>query len=519
MKKKLSLLLALLMVFSIFAVTACSDEPELQEAVTLPAEIDPAETPDETDETDEPEDPAPVGGIGTPENPVVVTVLFRDPIEEEEATIRAIEEGMARQGNFVRLEFPEPPAGNYNEVVPIAFRTGQISPDVLWFQAGHLPLGQEGLFEDLMPYINNSTYVRALLEPFNWERLSSFPYTLFLAHVRVQVPVVRTDWLDQLSTGSTLLANPTVDNWLAFMTEIVDSGLAQYATTIDGNLQRLDTIFAQAFGVSSSFMRDDDGNWISFMISDQERDKLELYARLYAEGLLDPEYITNDWQAMEQKFYSGEVGIIAGGAGPVTQIYNDRMVELHGPASALTVLPPAIGVGQGLRSLDVTMEDRGFVINRRSPQEVKDAAFAVFEFMASPEGRMIDLLGVEGIMYNIVDGEIEIVNRRMEPVFWTTTNGFDPGMPFMAGHDPFSYDSAFMASVRLTQRYFMADTYNVILPVELSPIWDSLVSAYREFVADVIRGLRPISDFEALRAQWDSLGWPEVQAWLNDNLG
>ena len=456
---------------------------------------------------------APADGIGSPDAPVPITILLRDPIAEEYAMSRAIEEGMARQGNFVTIEFLEPPAGNYNEVVPIALRTGTIDADIIWFQAGHLPLGQEGLFEDLTPYIANSYYVRSLLQPFNKQRLETFPYMLFLAPIRIQVPVIRTDWLNQLDAGSAILADPTVDNWLALMRELVSSGLADYAITIDGNMQRMDTIFNHAFGVTGSFMRDSDGNWISSMISDAERDKLAFYAQLFAEGLLDPEFITNDWQVMEQRFYSGEVGIIAGGAGPVTQIYNDRMVELHGPEAALTVLPPARGVGHALRSLDVTMEDRGLVINRDSPQHVKDAAFAMFEFMASPEGRMLDLVGIEGMNYEVVNGTIEITNIRMHPVFWHTIYNFDPG-PF---RDGFPFEGAFMDSLQLTQDFFYPDT-NIILPPELMPIWDSLLSSYREFVVDVIRGLRPADDMDALREQWNAFGWPDVQAWLNENL-
>ena len=509
MKRKI---IALPLALMILVLSACAGMGGAPQQEPAPAPTPQQQAPAAADPAAPAE--AATDGIGSPDAPVHVTVLFRDPVDEEAAIIRAIEEGMARQGNFVTIEFLEPPAGNYNEVVPIAFRTGTINPDILWFQAGHLPLGQEGLFEDLTPYIANSYHVRTMLEPHSIARLESFPYMLFLAPIRIQVPVIRTDWLNQLESGSALLADPTVDNWLELMRELVSSGLADYAITIDGNMQRLDSIFNHAFGVTGSFMRDSDGNWISSMISDAERDKLAFFAQLYAEGLLDPEFITNDWQVMEQRFYGGEVGIIAGGAGAVTQIYNDRMVELHGPEASLTLLPPARGVGHALRSLDVTMEDRGFVINRDSPQYVKDAAFAIFEFMASPEGRILDLVGIEGMNYEVVDNMIDITNIRMHPVFWHTINNLEAHMPFRDGNP---FEGAFMESIRLTQDYFHPDT-NIILPAEFMPIWDSLLSSYREFVVDVIRGLRSADDMDALREQWNAFGWPDVQAWLNENL-
>ena len=46
---------------------------------------------------------------------------------------------------------------------------------------------------------------------------------------------------------------------------------------------------------------------------------------------------------------------------------------------------------------DVTKEQRGFAINSQS--EVKEAAFAVLEFMAGPEGRKLDKLGIKDIHY------------------------------------------------------------------------------------------------------------------------
>ena len=45
-----------------------------------------------------------------------------------------IEKGMAAQGNYVDITILEAPAGTYVEVVPLAFRTGEINPDIIFFQ-------------------------------------------------------------------------------------------------------------------------------------------------------------------------------------------------------------------------------------------------------------------------------------------------------------------------------------------------------------------------------------------------
>ena len=79
-------------------------------------------------------------------------------------------------------------------------------------------------------------------------------------------------------------------------------------------------------------------------------------------------------------------------------------------------------------STSVAKETRGFTINADSHQEVKDAAFAILDFMASPDGRIIDKLGVEGIHYNLVDGKVELTERSHDwwAKFWETYSGLEP---------------------------------------------------------------------------------------------
>ena len=93
--------------------------------------------------------------------------------------------------------------------------------------------------------------------------------------------------------------------------EMKDKGLVEYAITADGSTDRIDSIFDHAFGVTGTCV-EEDGQWIFSQASQAEKDKLEFYAKLYAEGLLDPNFLTNTWDVMEQEFYDGDAGIIAG---------------------------------------------------------------------------------------------------------------------------------------------------------------------------------------------------------------
>ncbi len=166
-----------------------------------------------------------------------------------------------------------------------------------------------------------------------------------------------------------------------------------------------DSVFGSAFGVTTTLVKTEDGKWIYKHVTDEMKNLLAFYAQLYADGMIDPEYLTNTWDVAEEKFYSGKAAMLIGKTGATINVYDNSMQATNGADAALTVLPPAKSeLGQYCAAVDVSEEERGRVISADS--EVKEAAFAIFDFMASPEGRVLDLYGVEGFHYNIVDNKI-----------------------------------------------------------------------------------------------------------------
>ena len=124
---------------------------------------------------------ATTGGIGEPGKPVTVTYLCKDvdPITDAEQLgllEKAIEEGMAKQGTYIDLVILSAPTGRYATVVPIAYRTGQINPDLIYFQGNDQPLAQEGLLEDLTPYVEKSVNVKAIMGDHTKAAMKNYPY-------------------------------------------------------------------------------------------------------------------------------------------------------------------------------------------------------------------------------------------------------------------------------------------------------------------------------------------------------
>lgn len=505
MKRFLSLAIIVLITLTVF--TGCRAKPEVTVPVVEPPKAD---TPAVQ------VNPAPVepSNIGTKDSPVKVTIIIKDVLPTEEHVIKLlseIESGMAAEGNFVELEMLESPAGAYGEVLPIALRTGQISPDIIYFQGGEVPIAQEGLLEDLTKYIENSTNVKAVMQEHNKEAIKNFPYLLWLAPPRVRVPVMRSDWFNSLDTRKALLDNPTAENYYMMFKEMIDKGLTQYAITTDGSIARLDSIFNHAFGITSTIMKVN-GRYVYSRATQYEKEKLAFYAKLFKDGLLDSEFITNKWDTMEQKFYEGKAGLVVATAGDVVGIYNTRMTQAQGDAAELTILPPAKGISQAYMSVDVTKEPRGFAINADS--EVKDAAWAVLEFMAGQEGRKLDKLGLESIHYNIADGKITLTELFPEwwARFWPTMNGLDTSN--IIGN---VLSAPAVSSLEMATNYYHSDI-NVILPADLIPLMDAMNTLYIDYSIGIIQGVKSIDSFDEFINKWNAAGGDKISEFLATQL-
>lgn len=173
----------------------------------------------------------------------------------------------------------------------LLLQSGEI-PDLMYFQGGDYQFAiTQGILEDLTQYVNNSTNVKALMQPFNKERLANYPYLLWLSPDRIKVPVVRQDWFDAAKSSKALLDNPSTDNYKAFFQELKENNNLKAAFTVPGDISELDTVFNLAFGVKATWIKEGE-KFVYSKVTNAEKEKLAFYAELYKEGLLDNEWLT-----------------------------------------------------------------------------------------------------------------------------------------------------------------------------------------------------------------------------------
>lgn len=450
--------------------------------------------------------------IGSPDTPVVVRYLCKDvdPADPDIQTMaEIIEEKMAALGQYVDLVIIQAPAGTYADAVPLALSTGELEADLIYFQGGDATCANLGLLEDFSEYVESSVYVKDRMETYNQERLANYPYLLWLSWSTIYIPIMRADHLEAIGMMETLKNDPSVENYYTAFKELVDGDYVKYAFSGDGSLTRTNHMFNHAFGVDATIMKDADGKYVYYFATEAEKNLLAFYAKCYAEGLIDPDFLTNKWSDVQKKFYAGELAMFCATQGTVVDSYSRKVILNQGEQAQAVVLPPA--GGKSYISTSLAKETRGFAINSDSSQEVKDAAFAILDFAASPDGRAIDRLGVEGVHYNVVDGKAVLTDRATEwfSKFWETFSGLDENL---ADKSTLLLPQAW-ESFEMAKQYYTKDV-DVVLPDEIVPYYDSTLALFNEYSTSIILGTRPIEDFDVFIKEYYQHGGEQLAEYL-----
>lgn len=441
-------------------------------------------------------------------------LLTTNPDDMKE--IEAIEAGLKAQGHDIDIQTIDLPGGTaaYGEALGIMLLSGDI-PDIIYFQGGDQKMADQGILEDLNPWIEKSENIKAALWPHNGDRLSNYPYLLYIYPPRAPQPVIRQDWLDQLGMD----APTTVEGYEALFQAIHDGDLDGDGVTGNtlgltgfGSTAELDSIFNQAFGVTGTWMKNADGQWVNARVTDAEKDKIAFYAGLAAKGLYDKEYVTNTYDVKEDKFYSGKAGVIFGSSPEVIDIYAGKMRQAHpGEDITLTLLPVPSGPGgKGLAAVDVAKEARGFAISALS--ENKEAAMAVLDFMASKDGQDIDRMGFEGTQYTKdASGAVTFTDQisTWYARFFNAAN-WAPPTPLLS--------PTAQAALDTIKADFTADNA-FVWPAEFAADVDATEQVYRAWVARFITGEASMDQWGDFVAEYNAAGGERMAEYARTVLG
>ena len=274
-----------------------------------------------------------------------------------------------------------------------------------------------------------------------------------------------------------------------------------------------------AFGVLSQ-TKEVDGQLVFTWASPEFKEYLAYMNKLYVEGLLDREYISTTTADMQEKFLNNAAfSTFTGWATPCVTI-NGTLDVIEG--ADFIYLP------QMTKDAETPAElTKPFPSQRINaiPAMAKnpDTAAKWIEYMSTPDAKKAQNYGIEGIDYQVVDGNIQQTLDEQNNVGWKINYEY---IPTEASFQVRLYAKGF--DKYFNDLYASRDASNVIGVEEalifLPPNEDFLnlqqqlaLKQYSDEQANLfIMGERPMEDYDKYLAELEQRGLPRLVAALNE---
>lgn len=454
----------------------------------------------------------------------------------------------------VKINFEGPLVGaastDYIQAVQILLNSADF-PEVLFFNWNNYSGGLAGAIEDGI-VINVSKNPDYWARVPNWQALQDSNEMIrrsvtlddgssaLFCHVEESTNrnawngyALRGDWLE--ATG---LDEPnTIDELYAVLTAFKEADSSRYPMTDESGRTLINNLLP-AWGMKSNNTvpypdPDNPGKitfWTLYKDGEAFRDFVTTMNKWYSEGLIDPDFVSQDWDGRAAKVTTG----VSGFTFLLPQFYSSWRTaivtanpELEGEAYFLGLRPLIGPAGKrythnGLNSWAATTA--GNVITVKAEQNGNvERILDVINYMYSPEGTDLISWGVEGVSYNInSEGKkewSELVTN--DPDFNFGDAVFKYAIPTWGDWPKIMSYEAWLAQETADpdaavahQKYLEADPTlsmpNMVLTQaeseEYNRIMNDVVTLVNEYFMNLITGVRPLSDIDVLLQQIESMG-------------
>lgn len=449
---------------------------------------------------------------------------------DEAPLFKAIEEKTG-----IDIEWVEPAAGADIATAYNLMMNSEDLPDIIWAQdisANALSHLDNGVIIDLAPYLNAQTMpnVTALYEKNPTYALACktddgrvFGTVSVAEYECWQGPWVNVSWLEECG----LDIPETIEDWDEMLHAFKDEfgGALSVATSDLGNL------FLGAYGLpklyaNSGFYQE---NGVVKYIPQQEgyRQYLELMAGWYADGLLDPDYASNDKNILVNKAANNEIGAFEGYQVSGSQVMAAQQTYGTTGEWKAVAYPRLEGGERSLVEMGIDTLSAATAITT-SCEDI-DTAIRFLDWMYSDEAITLFNFGIEGESYYIdengnpqytemflhgPDGMVEYAYR------YTGIVGNVPNVKSFAASVARNDAATNEAEAVWKGDWTNAEWAQIVLPVlgateEENDITTNLIAALSTKVLeaqyDFIAGIRNLDeDWDAFQAELKEIGIDEV---------
>jgi putative aldouronate transport system substrate-binding protein len=215
-------------------------------------------------------------------------------------------------------------------------------------------------------------------------------------------PALRKDWLDELN----LSVPETIDEWYTTLKGLQKKVEHPLIFTGPGkNIRDVEytSAFIGAYGIMMKWYMED-GKVKYGAYQPAYKDFLTTFSKWYAEGLIDPEFMTNDRKAMDSKMLNDRAAAFVGAGGSNVGKYLDAMEEKGTPFDLVGGKYPVLKKGQKPFSGQTDLLYDG--IGNAITTQARDPALCTewSDYAYGDEGYMLFNFGIEGESFNWVEG-------------------------------------------------------------------------------------------------------------------
>lgn len=326
--------------------------------------------------------------------------------------------------------------------------------------------------------------------------------------------MIRQDWLEDVG----LEAPETIEEWEAVLRAFKDKKGVEIPLLAVAP-PKLDLMGAaapgieEAFGIANDYYMED-GSIKFGPIEPGYKDFLTTFNKWYQEGLIDPDFATNDQKTFDAKVTSGKAGAFFGWVGGSLGRYLPALQEIDPEAKIAAVQFPVLNKGDEPLFTGRSWEwnSMGAVItkNAKNPEEIVKA----FDYLYSPEGHMLKNFGIEGETYEMKDGQPVYTDLIMHnpdnlTVAQAMAKYFFANYPFVGVDDDRYNDQYYelpaqQEAVKLYSK-FAENTLKVSIPPisltaeeskEISKINSDAITYRDEMFVKFVMGAEPLSNFD-----------------------
>lgn len=297
-------------------------------------------------------------------------------------------------------------ASNYEQKMYTVMASGDL-PDflVVNFKEDLQMFASQGLLMPLDDILAQHPDFTSMFEPISWELTKWDGQTYAIPAQRYDPTPLAAfaikEWVED--AGIDPDTPMTIDEWYSMLETFAGRGADKFGMTANGEVDLTFNLFMDAFDAAK--FQYVDGEVHPNYILDGYKEWLKFMNKLYEDKILDPEYIVNSGSQMWEKTASGNYGLWE------WFWSNMEFTASGGNRDDLVALTPPLKQDGTQAGYLYTSPVRHFVAVTKDSKHA-DKIVELQKWITSEEGKIFEFAGLEGLDYELVNGEIQFLEGR-----------------------------------------------------------------------------------------------------------